>query len=71
LEIVNNSSSVLGFDLAESTVAKYRVGGIASPTQTRKTFLADHAKQIAAIDFGAILTLTFRKQYCLMILPHD
>jgi hypothetical protein len=42
---------LLGFDLAESTVAKYRVRGSASPSQPWKTFLSNHAKQIAAIDF--------------------
>jgi Integrase core domain len=48
---------LLGFDLAESTVAKYRVRGSASPSQTWKTFLANHAKQIAAIDFFTVPTL--------------
>jgi putative transposase len=62
---------LLGFDLAESTVAKYRVRGSASPSQTWKTFLANHAKQIAAIDFGAVPTLTFRNLYCFIILLHD
>jgi hypothetical protein len=33
--------------------------------------LANHAKQIAAIDFGAVPTLTFRNLYCFIILPHD
>jgi hypothetical protein len=63
--------SLLGFDLAESTVAKYRVRGRMSPSQTWKTFLANHANQIAAIDFGAVPTLTFRNLYCFIILLHD
>jgi putative transposase len=62
---------LLGFDLAESTVAKYRVRGSASPSQTWKTFLANHAKQIAAIDFFTVPTLTFRNLYCFIILLHD
>jgi putative transposase len=60
-----------GFDLADETVAKYRVRASASPSQTWKTFLANHAKQIAAIDFGAVPTLTFRNLYCFIILLHD
>ena len=51
---------LLGFDLAESTVAKYRVRGRTSPSQTWKTFLANHAKQIAAVDFFTVPTITFR-----------
>ena len=62
---------LLGFDLAESTVAKYRVRGSASPSQTWKTFLANHAKQIAAINFFTVPTLTFRNLYCFIILLHD
>jgi hypothetical protein len=38
---------------------------------TWKTFLANHAKQIAAIDFFTIPTLTFRNLYCFIILLHD
>jgi putative transposase len=62
---------LLGFDLAESTVAKYRVRGSASPSQTWKTFLANHTKQITAIDFFTVPTLTFRNLYCFIILMHD
>jgi putative transposase len=57
--------------LAESTVAKYRVRGRTSPSQTWKTFLANHVKQIAAIDFFTVPTLTFRNLYCFIILLHD
>jgi putative transposase len=42
---------LLGFDLAESTVAKYRVKSNKPPSQTWKSFLNNHAGQIAAIDF--------------------
>jgi putative transposase len=48
---IQSELRLLGFDLAESTVAKYRVRCGASPSQTWKTVLANHAKQIAAIDF--------------------
>jgi putative transposase len=68
---IQSELRLLGFDLAESTVAKYRVRGSASPSQTWKTFLANHTKQIAAIDFGAVPTLTFRNLYCFIILLHD
>src|SRR5215468_2322873 len=55
---------LLGLDLAESTVAKYRIRNSTSPSQTWKTFLANHAKQIAAIDFFTIPTVTFRNWRC-------
>ena len=40
-------------------------------SQTWKTFLANHAKQIAAINFFTVPTLTFRNLYCFIILLHD
>jgi putative transposase len=68
---IQSELRLLSFDLAESTVAKYRVRGGASPSQTWKTFLANHSKQIAAIDFFTVPTLTFRNLYCFIILLHD
>src|SRR5215813_10978061 len=62
---------LLGYDLAELTVAKYRVRGRTSPSQTWKTFLTNHAKQIAAVDFFTVPTITFRNLYCFVVLPHD
>jgi transposase InsO family protein len=68
---IQSELRLLGFDLAESTVAKYRVRCGASQSQTWKTFLANHAKQIAAVDFFTVPTLTFRSLYCFIILLHD
>jgi putative transposase len=48
---IESELRLLGFDLAESTVAKYRVKSRTSRSQTWKTFLANHAQQIAAVDF--------------------
>jgi putative transposase len=41
------------------------------PSQTWKTFLANHAKQIAAVDFLTVPTIKFRNLYCFVILLHD
>ena len=68
---IQSELRLLGLDLAESTVAKYRIRSSTSPSQTWKTFLANHANQIAAIDFFAVPTLTFRNLYCFIILLHD
>ena len=62
---------LLGHDLAESTVAKYRVRGRTSPSQTWKTFLTNHARQIAAVDFFTVPTITFRNLYCFVVMLHD
>jgi putative transposase len=62
---------LLGFEIAERTVAKYRVRSKKPPSQTWKTFLANHAKQIAAVDFLTVPTIKFRNLYCFVILLHD
>lgn len=62
---------LLGFNVAESTVAKYRIKVMKPPSQTWKTFLRNHAKQLVAIDFFTVPTATFRNLYCFIILSHD
>ena len=45
----------LGFEIAQSSVAKYMVKRRGPPSQGWKTFLRNHAPDIAAMDlFGAI-----------------
>src|SRR5262245_4992581 len=48
---IQSELRLLGFDVTEKTVAKYRVKHAKPPSQTWKTFLANHVNQIAAIDF--------------------
>jgi putative transposase len=52
--------NLLGFNVAESTVAKYRIKIRKPPSQTWKTFLSNHAETIAGIDFFTVPTATFR-----------
>ena len=60
-----------GHDVAESTVAKYmarrRPG---PPSQTWRSFLANHMNCTAACDFFVVPTATFRLLYCFIILAH-
>jgi putative transposase len=50
---------LLGFEVTESTVAKYRIKVTKPPSQTWKTFLRNHASQLVAIDFFTVPTATF------------
>jgi hypothetical protein len=38
------------------------------PSQTWRTFLANHMKQTAAIDFFTVPTVTFRVLFCFIVL---
>jgi transposase InsO family protein len=62
---------LLGYEVADSTVAKYRVRSRKPPSQTWKSFLRNHAGQIAAIDFFTVRTVTFNVLYGFVVLLHD
>jgi transposase InsO family protein len=58
----------LGFDVAQSTVAKYMVRRRAPPSQGWKTFLRNHAPDIGAIDLFVVPTIGFKLLYGLVII---
>jgi len=62
---------LLGYEVADSTVAKYRVRSRKPPSQTWKSFLRNHAGQIAAIDFFTVRTVSFNVLYGFVVLLHD
>jgi hypothetical protein len=57
---IQSELALLGHDVAESTVAKYIIRQPKPPSQTWRTFLANHVGQIAAVDFFTVPTVTFR-----------
>ena len=67
---IQSELRLLGFNVTERTVAKYRIKHGKPPSQTWRTFLTNHANQIAAVDFFTIPTINFRNLYCFVILLH-
>ncbi len=63
--------SLLGYDVAESTVARYMIRHPKPPSQTWRTFLANNANQIVACDFFTVPTVTFRVLYVFVLLRHN
>jgi putative transposase len=61
----------LGFDVSQATVAKYLRRRATPPSQTWRTFLANHASQIASIDFFTVPTATVRVLFVFVVLSHD
>ena len=55
----------LGFEVAQSTVAKYMAKRHRPPSQGWRTFLRNHAPGIAAMDFFVDPTLSFDLLYAL------
>ncbi len=64
--------ALLGFVVAESTVAKYMVKHKpTAPGQSWSTFLSNHMDVTAACDFFVVPTLTFKMLYVFVVLSHD
>jgi transposase InsO family protein len=60
----------LGFALSQATVAKYLVRKAKPPSQTWRTFLNNHASQLASTDFFLVPTVTFRVLFVFIVLAH-
>ena len=50
----------LGFEVAQSSVAKYMVKRRGPPSQGWRTFLCNHAPEIAAMDLFVVPTVGFK-----------
>jgi putative transposase len=60
----------LRIDISQATVAKYMGRRRQPPSQTWRTFLANHMGQIMAADFFVVPTATGRLLFVLLILAH-
>jgi transposase InsO family protein len=61
----------LGFEVAQSTVAKYMVKRWGPPSQGWRTFLRNHAPEIAAMDLFVVPTVGFSPLYAFVIVRLD
>jgi putative transposase len=61
----------LGLDVSQATVATYMVRRAKPPSQTWRTFLANHLQQLAAADFFVVPTATCQLLFVLVILAHE
>ena len=61
----------LGFELAQSSVAKYMVKRRGPPSQGWRTFLHNHAPDVAAMDLFVVPTIGFNLLYAFVIIRLD
>jgi putative transposase len=61
----------LGMNVCQATVAKYMVRHRRPPSQTWRTFLANHVGQMVAADFFVVPTATGRLLFVLVLLAHE
>jgi transposase InsO family protein len=61
----------LGFQVAQSTVAKYMIKRCGPPSQGWRTFLHNHAPDVGAIDMFVVPTVGFKLLYAIVIMRLD
>ena len=61
----------LGIDIGETSVGKYMARHLKPPSQTWRTFLANHVKSMVSVDFLMVPTIRFQVLYVFLVLAHD
>jgi len=61
----------LGFDISQGTVSKYMPRSRKPPSQTWRTFLTSHAKDIVSIDSFTVPTAGFRGLFVFFVLSNE
>jgi putative transposase len=61
----------IGIKISERTVARLMPKKRNPPSQTWRTFLDNHVKDLVSIDFFVVPTATFRVLFVLVVLAHD
>ena len=60
----------LGIDISERTISRLMPKRGRSPSQTWRTFLDNHVKELVSIDFFTVPTASFRVLFVLVVLAH-
>ena len=68
---IRDELALLGLKVAKSTVEQYMIRNGKPPSQSWKIFIDNHIKDIAAVDFFTVSTVTFRILYCFVVLRLD
>jgi hypothetical protein len=61
----------LGYELSEATIAKYMIISSHPPSQTWRALVKNHLRELVAIDFFTVPTVTFKTLYVLLVLSLD
>jgi putative transposase len=61
----------LGIQISQASVGKYMMRQRKPPSQTWRTFLENHVKQVVAIDFLVVPTVNFRLLFVFVVLGHE
>jgi transposase InsO family protein len=67
---IQSELALLEHTVSEATVRKYRTRHRKPPSQTWRTFLDNHVRDIVAVDFFTVPTATFRILFRFIVLRH-
>ncbi|MCH8244260.1 MAG: transposase [Planctomycetes bacterium] len=67
---IQSELRLLGYEASKATVDKYKIRHRKPPSQTWRTFLDNHVRDIVAVDFFTVPTATFRILFCFIVLRH-
>ena len=68
---IRSELRLLGYTVAKATVDRYRIRHRKPPSQTWRSFLDNHVRDIVAVDFFTVPTATFRVLFTFVVLRHD
>jgi hypothetical protein len=61
----------LGIKISESSISKYMIRDPKPPSQTWRTFLKNHPKQLVSVDFFTVPTALFQVLFVFVVIQHD
>ena len=61
----------LGFEISERTISRLLAKTRQPPSQSWRVFLANHTRDLVALDFFTVPTISFRILYVFVILAHE
>jgi transposase InsO family protein len=67
---IRSELCLLGYEASKATVDRYRMRHRKPPSQSWRTFLDNHVRDIVAVDFFTVPTATFRILFCFIVLHH-
>ena len=68
---IRSELRLFGYTVAKATVDRYRIRHRKPPSQTWRTFLGNHVRDVVAVDFFTVPTATFRILFAFIVLRHD
>ena len=68
---VHGELQKLGIEISQAAVSKYMVPHRKPPSQSWRTFLNNHVRNLVSVDFFTVTTVTFKVLFVFVVLAHD